>query len=371
MPTPRRSHRLLAGLVFALAVLGLRAAPLDPAPEGTFTIAVIPDTQGYFGKGTKEDPEGKEPTTNPVLDAHTRWITSNIAAQRIVFVSHVGDIVDRNNNEQWKLAGELIGRLHGKVPYGLVVGNHDMRLSGESKLFQKTFPAARFAGFDWYGGSHPYVPERPGVSGNNANSYQLISAEGVDLVILHLECNAPDYVLSWADAILEKHRDRIGIVVTHMDLGVIHPRVRGQPAPPVGRMLWTKNHGEHGNSPDQMWDKLYRKHANLRLIFSGDQREVAYAHLVTTGDHGNTVHALMSDYYSNGPMRLYRFAPKEGKLHVITYDTTQQGLVAATEWSWSKYKGGRVTCEPADAPAVDTPERRKHQFTIDLDFRVR
>ncbi|HEX3865265.1 MAG TPA: metallophosphoesterase, partial [Gemmatimonadaceae bacterium] len=169
---------------------------LEAPPEGAFTIVVIPDTQNYVGSGTKRTPESTEPVTNDYFATHTRWIVDNLARQRIVFVSHVGDIVDKNNDAQWQVARQCMDTLHGKVPYGITVGNHDMKSDGDSSRFQQFFPADRFRGFPWYGGC--FEPDRSdtSISGNNANSFQLFSAEGLDFVILHLECNAPDDVLA-------------------------------------------------------------------------------------------------------------------------------------------------------------------------------
>ena len=212
--------RTLGLLVLCALFCGeAKAEGLGNAPEGSFTIAVIPDTQGYLGANTKAQPKSTAPVTNPVFDAHTQWIVNNLDSQRIVFVSHVGDIVDKNVPAQWAVAQTCMNRLHGVVPYAITVGNHDMKGSGDSSLFQKTFPASNFSDMPWYGGCFKAAPERTKISGNNANSYQLISAEGVRLVLIHLECNAPADVLQWADSILSKHSDRLGIITTHMDLG--------------------------------------------------------------------------------------------------------------------------------------------------------
>jgi hypothetical protein len=258
----RAFHLLLASAALAAAA---RAADLDLPPPGAFTIVVIPDTQGYRGRATKATPQSAEPLTNPVFQNHTRWITENLRAQNIVFVSHVGDIVDINNAEQWQLARECLDRLHGVVPYSLTVGNHDMTSKGDASLFQQQFPAERFRGFAWYGGT--YAPDRPepNVSANNVNSHQLFSAGGLDFIHLSLECNAPDDVLAWADGLLRQHAGRRALVTTHMDLGPIDkPKGNeGYIKDPKGRMNWVKIHGARGNSAVQMWEKLFRKHANL------------------------------------------------------------------------------------------------------------
>lgn len=325
--------RLLRHFLIASALAAtIRAAELDLPPPGAFTIVVIPDTQGYRGRATKATPQSPEPLTNPVFQNHTRWITENLRAQNIVFVSHVGDIVDVNNVEQWQLARECLDRLHGVVPYSLTVGNHDMTTKGDASLFQQQFSAERFRDFVWYGGDYRHNRPAQNVSANNVNSYQLFSAGGLDFIHLSLECNAPDDVLSWADSLLRRHSGRRALVTTHMDLGPIEkPKDNdGYITDPKGRMNWVKIHGGRGNTAVQMWEKLLRKHANLGFIFSGDQSRTTAMRLDARGDAGNVVHSLLSDYTSSGPLRVYRFVPSANEVRVITYDTSRRAIVEST-----------------------------------------
>lgn len=321
---------------------------IDPAPEGSFSIVVIPDTQAYRGKGTKAEPDSVAPLTNEVFDTHVRWIADNIESQNIVFVSHVGDIVDKNIRAQWEVARACMDRIHGKVPYGISVGNHDMTSAGDSSLFQEYFPASRYAGFPWYGGAFVASVEAPNVSGNNANSFQLFSAGGRDFVFLHLECNAPDDVLDWADGVLEAHSDRIALFTSHMGWGPLNKPTSGEEfiTGEKGRMAWLKNHGTRGNTPQQLWEKCYRKHPHLRAVFSGDQSRTQAIRAATPGDHGNDVHELLQDY-STGWLRIYRFLPGANRVRAITFDSGSGALCEGT---------GRV------------PDRSQHQFEIEFSF---
>jgi hypothetical protein len=112
---------------------------------------------------------------------------------------------------------------------------------------------------------------------------------------------------------------------------------------PKGRMTWVKVHGKRGNSPAQMWEKLYSRHANLAFVFSGDQSRTTAMRIAAQGSMGNFVHSLLSDYTSSGPLRLYRFVPAENKVRVITFDTTKRQLVENTNY----------VADPAE-----------HQFTV-------
>lgn len=300
----------------------------DPAPKGTFSIAVIPDTQRY--RPLNEDRNAWE---NPTFDLYTDWISRNLRSQRIAFVSHVGDIVDLNERSQWEVARRCMDRLHGHVPYGISVGNHDMQRAGDSSLFQEFFPRSRFEDFPWYGGCFEGPSKSPGAASvNNANSFQTFTAEGLKFLIVHLECNAPDEVLAWADEVLRKHADRRAIITTHMRLG---PRDRPQNArdyfdAPKCRMTWKKCHAERGNTPQQMWDKCFRRHRHVFLICCGDQSRTQAMRQVSLGVNGNPVHELLSDYGTNG-LRLMRFLPAINRIEVRTWNPIENRLTRGTK----------------------------------------
>jgi hypothetical protein len=283
-----------------------------------------------------------------VFDTYTKWIADNIQRQRIVFVSHVGDIVDKNVPEQWEVARRCMDRLHGRVPYGISVGNHDMESNGDSSLFQRYFPESRFKGFSWYGGCFNTEADDQSVSGNNANGFQLFSAEGLDFIFLHLECNAPDNVLIWANGVLGRYADRRALVTTHMGLG---PRDTPRTSQdffdaPKGRMRWKKRHGERGNTPEQMWQKCFSKHGNLFIIFYGDQSRTQAMRQTTRGEHGNPIHEVLSDYGAAG-LRVYRFVPKENLIRVYTVSPIDGTLCIGT----------RIVPDPT-----------QHQFTLEYDM---
>jgi hypothetical protein len=329
----KRYAVVMMALVLLMPFAPLAVAELQPAPEGSFTVAVIPDTQHYRGRGTKSQPDSEDQVTNPNFQALTPWIVANLASQRIVFVTHVGDIVDINNHEQWQIARQCMDHLHGIVPYGISVGNHDMTGGGDSSLFQEYFAAARFERFEWYGGTYAGNQKLgPKVSGNNANSYQLIGAEGLDLLFLHLECNAPDDVLEWAAGVLEEHADRQVIVTTHMWLGPLQrPRTsEGWFDDPKGRMRWHKCHGARGNTPQQMWEKFVSKHPNIILVIAGDQSRTQSIRFQSEAEHGNIVHEIMFDYGGGRNIRLLRFLPAEDRIEAITWDTQNEEFVTGT-----------------------------------------
>lgn len=317
---------------------------LEPAPNSSFSIVVIPDTQRYQISG--KDSAGANPIrlSNPIFESWTDWISNHIIEQRIVFVSHVGDIVDVNNRDQWQVARRCMDKLHGKVPYGISVGNHDMTGEGNSKLFQEYFAKERFESFDWYGGCYEIDGETQAVSVNNANSYQLFEAGGMQFIVLHLECNAPDEVLKWASDVLNQHHDKRAMITTHMGLGPKDRPVKAEEyfTAPKGRMTWTKRHGPRGNSPQQMWEKCFSKHENIFMVCCGDQSRTQAMRQKSIGKNGNTVHEVLSDYGNNG-LRLMRFIPSKNQIKVFTYEPLAKELCQTTSI---------------------VKERDQHQFTL-------
>lgn len=308
--------------------------PLPALPKDAFTVIIIPDTQSYLGRGCKATPKSTDPVSNPNLEAQVKWIREHREEQKIAFVSHVGDIVDKNNAEQWAVAKLQLGSLIGLVPVSLTVGNHDMTSKGDATLYQQHFPAALFSGQPWYLGSYTHARKDQNVSANNVNSAQMFSAGGLDFIHLSLECNAPDDVLAWAGELLARHAGRQAIITTHMDLGILdRPKTeQGYIHDPKGRMRWTKVHGTRGNTGEQMWEKLYRRHSNLGLIFCGDQSRVTALRLTGKGDEGQPITSMLSDYLSQPVLRLLRFVPAENRIQVLSYDVKQQVLVEDTPY---------------------------------------
>lgn len=117
---------------------------------------------------------------------------------------------------------------------------------------------------------------------------------------------------------------------------------------PKGRMKWVKIHGERGNTGADMWDKLYRRHPNIAMIFCGDQSRVTALRVDAQADDGRIVPSLLSDYVSSTSMRLMRFCPDANQVQVLTYDVVAECLVEQT---------------------THVKDPSAHQFTLDYPMR--
>lgn len=323
---------------------------LPPLPEDAFTLVVIPDTQHYTGLGCKGRLASDDPVENRHLVAQVEWILAHRKAQNIVFVTHVGDIVEKNRPEEWAVAKIHLDRLRGIVPFALNVGNHDMSSKGNARLFQAHFPTSSFADYPWYLGCYSHDRPDQHKSANNVNSAQIFRGGGIDFLHLSLECNAPDDVLAWADTLLKQHPGHRALVTTHMDLGIVEkPKTAaGYIHDPKGRMRWSKIHGKRGNSGEALWEKLFRHHPHLDFILCGDQSRVTALRLDAVADDGHVVTSLLSDYMSEPVLRLMRFLPSQNRIDVITWHVPGGYLVEATNY---------------------VPERERHQFSLEFSFR--
>ncbi|MCW4035261.1 MAG: metallophosphoesterase, partial [Candidatus Bathyarchaeota archaeon] len=189
-----------------------------------FTIIVLPDTQGY----SKLYPW--------IFDNQTQWIVDNVEALNIVFVTHLGDLVDQTVNiTQWENANRSMSKLDNSIPWAVLPGNHDM-FDGNLTNFNTYFGYERFNEKAWYGGAYNV--------GDNSNSYQLFSAGGTDYLILQLQYDPNDDILYWANEIIDTYPNRKVVVATHDYL-----------------MGFTRA-GQRSDIGERIWHSLVKPHAD-------------------------------------------------------------------------------------------------------------
>lgn len=301
-----------------------------PPDDDTFTVAVIPDTQDY-------------PCREPHLfAAATRWIAHHAATQNIAFVTHVGDVVGTPVAEHYDDARRCLEPIHGSLPYGLCPGNRDIiPPDGDTSAYARAFGQRAFSRFPWY----------IDAAFGGICSAQTFTAMNQRYLALHLPCNATDPMLDWANTVLAAHTDRTALVTTHMYLGPVDklPDKSRWRESPLGVMRWRKCFGDAGNCPQRLWERCFQHHANVRLIFCGDQSRVQAMHLTQHREGMPPVHSLMSDYRA-GAIRLVRITPRTGHVEVITFSPFLRQLIHSTE----------------QAPALHL-----HQFSFRLSDEIR
>jgi len=155
--------------------------------------------------------------------------------------------------------------------------------------------------------------------GRLENSYHLCRIGNRDWIILALEFGPRDEVVAWANQTLAAYPNRLGILVTHAYLFRNNTRYDHR----AGEKQRASPH-DWGNDGEQLWQKLVRRHANMRLVFSGHVATGGIGYLASKGDHGNTVHQLMVDYENirgggSGYLRLLEFQPDGNSVQVKSY----------------------------------------------------
>jgi hypothetical protein len=265
-----------------------------------FTIAVLPDTQFY----AKEHPD--------TFRAQVNWIIANRIPHNIVYVAHVGDVVDSHNalpqwlnatNALYRLGNPLLTGLRDGIPFGIVPGNHDHAGPGEAKFYNQYFGVSRFDKKPWYGGHF---------RSDNNNHFDRFSAGGMDFLVVFVDYRAPkkgsketiDFSPedSWADSILKSNPSRRAILVTHSAVNA--------------KSAFT----QHGQ---ELYDRL-KHNPNLFLILCG---HVAGEGRRCDTFEGRAIHSCLADYQKepnggNGWLRLYRFSPAHNCIRVTTYSPT-------------------------------------------------
>ncbi|MCX7426487.1 MAG: metallophosphoesterase [Planctomycetia bacterium] len=292
----------------------------DPLPwvPGSWTLAVLPDTQRY--------------TIDPwkgIFSTITQWLARNRQARNIGFVLHEGDITGGNTADTWQVASEAMAVLDkAGIPYSLTTGNHDhdawnpfRNTPDRNTLLGDYFPIARFQSMPTFGGV--FEP------GRTENNYHRFTVAGKHYLTLALECGPRNETVAWANRVLAEHSDRVAVVVTHAYLYSDGTRydwaAKGASQdcnPHCDSYGFSTPHdgSENVNDGQQLWQKLVNKNKNVRLVLSGHV-PWAGARLSGKGEHGQTVHELVAAYHDppEGYLRLLEFLPDGKTIQVKTY----------------------------------------------------
>jgi|GEM_PF-107974 len=302
------NRALSAGEIKTMAVAHL-AQTAKP-----FTLAVLPDTQFYCDTRLKLSAKWGNGDLRRYFFAQTKWVRDNQKRLNIAFLVHEGDIVQADAPEEWAIAKKAMSILDGKVPYCMCLGNHDMGFEkadnkyggnigvNRTTHFNTYFPRDKFAKRREFGGT--FKPDR------HDNSWYHFEAAGMSFLIVALECKPRDEVLDWANKIVSKHPGHRVIVLTHAYMTASKSRNTG-------------GMSAKGNTGEQTWQKFVKKHKNIFMVLCGHHTGEAVR--TDTGDHGNKVHQILSDYQhlNNGGeswLRYMVFKPGANKISIYTYN---------------------------------------------------
>ncbi len=304
----------LAG-VLTLAGCALTNGPGNPFfPSAGATFILVPDTQTYAQKF----PE--------ILNAQTAWIARQ--ANEIDLVLQQGDLTQNNSREEWQRVQNAFSGLNHKVPYVLAVGNHDMGSAPgkfadtrNTTLFNEYFPRKTMAKLPGFGGVFE--------EGKMDNAYYLLETGDYQWLVLTLEFGPRNAVLDWANKIVESYPERTVIVNTHAYMYSDATRQgEGDYWRAQGYGVGAGEGHQAVNDGEQIWEKLIRKHPNIRFVFSGHILNDGEGTLVSINDAGYPVYQFLANYQEgvkgsenggNGWLRILRVNFEDNSLSIKTY----------------------------------------------------
>ena len=239
--------------------------------EYTYSIAFLPDIQ-YT---TQKYPANLVPIYDYLLESKDK--------RNLQYVIGLGDITNRNTEEEWKNAKSQYERLNGILPYSLVRGNHDITYNNYAELFDLTFGKGNYY--------YDHVAKNGGFMSKNSvkNTYLLFSVGEVDYIIINLDFGATDNILSWAGKILDQYPDHRAIIATHgymnIDATTLDPNDSATPS--AYKKEW--------NNGSDIWEKLVSQHKNVDIAVSGHILQDDVCVGPQQGVHGNTVYQMLID----------------------------------------------------------------------------
>jgi hypothetical protein len=324
----------------AATMTGAGAAHAEPRDDGAarrrrfaqesprFALAVLPDTQYLF------DADSADPQP---LKATFQYLVSERAEANIAFMTHLGDVTEHGTKEEIELAADTFRTLHGKVPYSVLAGNHDIASSTDDQrgdtAYLRAFGPRRYASMPTFGGASP----------DGYNSYHVLRAGAREWLVLALDWRASDKGLAWAQGVLDDHPTLPAVLTTH-------------------DLAWADDDGEAKLSANgqRLWDELIRGNDQIFLALGGHYWPPGRT--VLKNDAGRDVHVHITNYQDRyyggaGMIRLYEFDLVRNVVDVQTF----------APWFLSRDPEKRTPLE-AETIELSGPADR---FSLAIDFTDR
>lgn len=235
-----------------------------------------------------------------VYDKMTQWVADNKDDKNIQYVIHTGDIVNVATSEpQWINADRSMKILDdANVPYGVLAGNHDVTspYTNTSQLYYKYFGKERFKNKPYFGGDDR----------NNKNHYDLISAGGMDFIIVYLSWGIDQASIDWANDVLSRYKDRKAIVTTHSYL-----------------FYDTGSYDTQDFGGQRIMEKVIAPNSNVFMVLCG-HRQAAFYNVKRID--GKVVYELLHDYQDTSLggaayLRMLYFDVKKQQVYMVPYST--------------------------------------------------
>ena len=251
------------------------------------------------------------------LQYQYKFIADTAEERKLEHVFVLGDMTDwgyRNDSNlasahndppitgEWEIVKSAISQLDGVVPYSLVRGNHDdymiddyFNVPAYTDLFKDC------GGFFSYNGTQAQKREKKNpdsciywsaVTGCHdesiVNSWKTVEIYGTKYLFITYDYNPTPQVVNWLDDILGQYPDHKAILTTHSYL--MEDGTRATPEEETGN---TNNY--LGLTGSILWDRVFKKHANVFMIVSGHTGNEYVNYSYARGDNGNKVLQVLVD----------------------------------------------------------------------------
>lgn len=275
----------------------------------SYAFAVVGDTQIV---------NSRDPKNYPLI---YQWLADNAKAKKIKFVMGLGDITDKDAEDEWNRAVESFQLLETVVPHSQVRGNHD---SHGNFINYMSYPE--------------YVNSFTGAYEDSVeNNYRTLKVGQLQYLIFCLDYGANDDVLEWAGQVCDEYPNHNVIITTHAylfrDGTTLDQKDVCPPATSGG-----------ANNGDHMWEKLVSKHKNITMVLSGHDPCDTIVVSQDKGEHGNTVTQMLIDPQS------IDVSTSTGMIAMLYF--SRDGKNVQVEWY---------------SPIQDKFYRAENQFTMTVD----
>ena len=332
--------------------------PTLPYAETALALAEKPGFRFDFTFGWTTDAQNIV-LRNPHLHIENiRWLADNRDALNLVYVFNTGDITTGDTDRVWLDSHTAQAHLdRAQIPNGVIPGNHDW--ANNFANYRKWFGADRFRTGYWATNNEWYRDSWD----DNIGHYAIISAGGVDFVMVHMgtlphtndgEATEDDLIElkargRWINDIFRRYPNHAGILAMHQYLA---SGLNSGAAYRDGR-LWVGHwYWENVVIPNQNVFMVLAGHAlgTWNRVIAGSncllENDVSQATVRQTDDRlGNrVVHEILFNYQGNeepggngdprryrqdmwGMIRLMHFDMEASKIHVRTYSPINNSIV--------------------------------------------
>lgn len=244
-----------------------------------FTIVVLPDTQSYSKWRLVE------------FKKQVQWVLENAAEENIVFVTHVGDVVEEGTNKRhWATALDALDPLLAQdwLPFSIVRGNHD-----DPGYFKRYLPLSLMKGKPWFVSASP----------TGLAQAQLFQVEGARFLHIGLPMWPKDEDLTWANELLKR------------------PSLSGVPVIlSAHEYLGSRGKSEEGR---RIWNGIVKDNPMVFMVLCG--HIALERHFLSYNAAYLPVYEMLSNYQyfrpfgGNGLMRLITIDPVKDVIEVKTF----------------------------------------------------